>query len=116
MRDSEIFQYELGRAQAKLLAAQTMFDAVVASYWQHALAGTLRTDAKFAEATQSAIWMTETCLSIVQTCFTLGGGAAVFDSTPLQRRLRDIEVAAQHAGVHRRHYAQAGKLLLSKSS
>jgi alkylation response protein AidB-like acyl-CoA dehydrogenase len=116
MRDSEIFQYELGRVQAKLRAAQTMLDAVVASYWQHALAGTLRTEAKFAEATQSAIWMTETCLSIVQTCFTLGGGAAVFDSTPLQRRLRDIEVAAQHAGVHRRHYAQTGRLLLSKSS
>jgi alkylation response protein AidB-like acyl-CoA dehydrogenase len=116
MQDSEIFQYELGRAQAKLRAAQMVLDAHAAGNWQHALAGTLKTDVKFAETTQSAIWLTETCLSVVQTCFSLGGGAAVFDSVPLQRRLRDIDVAAQHAGVQQRHYAQAGKLLLSKAS
>jgi alkylation response protein AidB-like acyl-CoA dehydrogenase len=113
MRDSEIFQYELGRAQAKFRAAQAMLDVQVVSHWQHALAGTLNTDVKFAEATQSAIWITEACLGIVQTCFALGGGAAVFDSVPLQRRLRDIETAAQHAGVQQRHYVQSGKLLLT---
>jgi indole-3-acetate monooxygenase len=115
MQDSEIFQYELGRAQAKLRAAQMVLDTQAATNWQHALAGTLNTEAKFAEATQSATWLTETCVDVVQTCFTLGGGAAVFDSLPLQRRLRDIEVAAQHAGIQQRHYAQAGKLLLNKA-
>jgi hypothetical protein len=31
---------------------------------------------------------------------------------PLQRRLRDIHVAGQHASVQQRHYVSAGKLLL----
>jgi indole-3-acetate monooxygenase len=113
MRDSEIFQYELGRTQAKLRGAQAMVEAQIASHWQAAIAGTLSTKAKYAEATQSAIWITEICLDVVQTCYTLGGGSAVFASAPLQRRLRDLEVAAQHADVQRRHYAQAGKLLLN---
>jgi indole-3-acetate monooxygenase len=112
MRDSEIFHYEVGRAQAEFRAAQVMCDAQIASHWRLALAGTLSGDALLAEATQSMIWVTEACLRVIQNCFALAGGAAVSDSLPLQRRLRDMQTAAQHAGVHARHYAQAGKLLL----
>jgi indole-3-acetate monooxygenase len=113
MRDSEIFHYELGRAQAEFRAAQVMCDAQIAGHWRHALAGTLSGDALHAEATQSMIWVTEGCLRVIQSCFALAGGAAVFNTSPLQRRLRDMQTAAQHLGVHARHYAQAGKLLLS---
>jgi len=44
------------------------------------------------------------------TCFALAGGSAVYDSSPLQRRLRDLHTAAQHAAVQQRHYAAAGKI------
>jgi alkylation response protein AidB-like acyl-CoA dehydrogenase len=113
MRDSEIFHYELGRTQAEFRAAQAICDAQIASHWRHALAGTLRGDALRAEATQSMIWVTEACLRVIQSCFALAGGAAVSNTSPLQRRLRDMQTAAQHFGVHARYYAQAGKLLLS---
>jgi indole-3-acetate monooxygenase len=113
MRDSEILHYELGRAQAEFRTAQAMFEAQTVSHWRHAVAGTLNSDALFVEATQSMIWVTEACLRVVQSCFALAGGAAVSDSLPLQRRLRDMQTAAQHAGVHARHYARAGKLLFS---
>jgi alkylation response protein AidB-like acyl-CoA dehydrogenase len=116
MRDSEIFHYELGRAQAEFRAAQVLCDAQIASHWRHAVAGTLSGDALLAEATQSMIWVTEACLRVIQSCFALAGGAAVSNSLPLQRRLRDMQTAAQHAGVHARHYAQAGKLLLSQGN
>jgi alkylation response protein AidB-like acyl-CoA dehydrogenase len=116
MRDSEIFQYELGRVQAEFRAAQGLFETQIASYWRHALAGTLNNEALLAEGTQAAIWITEACVRVVQRCFALAGGAAVYESYPLQRRLRDIEVAAQHAAVQQRHYAKAGKLLLSPTS
>jgi indole-3-acetate monooxygenase len=114
MRDSEIFHYELGRAQAEFRAARVLCETQIASHWSHAVAGTLSGDALLAEATQSMIWVTEACLRVIQSCFALAGGAAVSNSSPLQRRLRDMQTAAQHAGVHARHYAQAGKLLLSQ--
>jgi indole-3-acetate monooxygenase len=113
LRDAEIFHYELGCAQAGFRAAQAMFEAQAASHWRHAVDGTLNSEALFVEGTQSTIWVTEACLQVVQRCFALAGSAAVFESSPLQRRLRDIETAAQHAAVQQRHYAQAGKLLLS---
>jgi alkylation response protein AidB-like acyl-CoA dehydrogenase len=46
-------------------------------------------------------------------CFELGGGAAVYENSPLQRRLRDVQVATQHAAVHQRHYAASGAQMLS---
>jgi alkylation response protein AidB-like acyl-CoA dehydrogenase len=115
MRDSEVFHYELSRAQAEFRAAQAMFEAQADGHWRHALAGALHGEALSAEATQSTIWVTEACLRVVQSCFALAGGAAVFESFPLQRRLRDMQAAAQRAEVHQRHYAQAGKLLISKN-
>jgi alkylation response protein AidB-like acyl-CoA dehydrogenase len=116
MRDSDIFHYELGRVQAEFRAAQALFEAQVASHWQHALAGTLSGEALLAEGTQATIWITQTCVGVVQRCFALAGGPAVYESYPLQRRLRDIEVAAQHAAVQQRHYATAAKFLLSPAS
>jgi indole-3-acetate monooxygenase len=114
MRCSEIFQYELGRVQAEFRAAQGLFEAQAASHWRHALAGSLSNEALLAEGIQAAIWITEACVRVVQRCFSLAGGAAVYESYPLQRRLRDIEVAAQHAAVQPRHYTKAGQHLLSR--
>src|ERR1700716_1825240 len=39
-------------------------------------------------------------------------GSALYESSPLQQRMRDLHVAAQHVGVQQRHYVNSGKLLL----
>jgi alkylation response protein AidB-like acyl-CoA dehydrogenase len=116
MRDSEIFQGELGRIEAELRAAEALHRAQAASHWRHALAGTLRDEARFLEATQAGIWISAACVRVVDACFELAGGSAAYDSSPLQRRLRDMRVGAQHAAVHRRHYLGAGKRLLASAS
>lgn len=112
LRDMEAFHVELGRIEAELKAARAMLQAQTASHWQHALAGTLQTDTRLAEATQTAVWMQSTCVGIVDACFRLGGASALYDTSPLQRRLRDIHAAGQHASAQPRHYAGSGKLLI----
>ncbi|CAB3761496.1 acyl-CoA dehydrogenase family protein [Paraburkholderia humisilvae] len=114
MRESEIFQFELGRVEAELRAARALHDAQVRTLWQRALEGTLKDDTLYAQATQTAVWVANVCVRVADACFALGGGAAIYDSSPLQRRLRDLHVAAQHAAVHPRHYVTAGKLLLNR--
>jgi alkylation response protein AidB-like acyl-CoA dehydrogenase len=66
------------------------------------------------EGIQAAVWITNACLRVAEMCFALGGGSAVYEDSMLQRRLRDLHVAAQHAMVQQRHYIDAGKLLISK--
>ncbi|MEA2925342.1 MAG: hypothetical protein QOD25_2464 [Alphaproteobacteria bacterium] len=115
MRESETFQFELGRVAAGLRAARAFHRAQVASHWRHALAGTLKDEALLAQGTQAAIWVATACVGVADACFTLAGGSAIYESSPLQRRMRDLHVAAQHAAVQQRHYVSAGKQLLSGS-
>jgi alkylation response protein AidB-like acyl-CoA dehydrogenase len=65
-----------------------------------------------AQGTQTAVWVTATCVRVVDACFAAGGGSALYESSPLQQRMRDLHVAAQHVGVQQRHYVNSGKLLL----
>jgi alkylation response protein AidB-like acyl-CoA dehydrogenase len=113
MQQSETFQGELGRAAADLRAAEAFQRAEAQRLWRRAQAGTLKDETLLVEATQAGVWIATTCVRVVEACFALAGGSAVYETSPLQRRLRDMHTAAQHAAVHQRHYVGAGKLLLS---
>jgi alkylation response protein AidB-like acyl-CoA dehydrogenase len=115
MRESEIFQGELGRVAADLRAARALLQTQAASHWRHALAGTLNDEVLLTQGTQTAIWLARTCVGVASACFALAGGSALYETSPLQRRLRDLHAAAQHAAVQQRHYVDAGKLLLHSS-
>ena len=112
MRESEIFQYELGRIAAEVRAARAFLQVQAASHWRHALAGTLKNEALLTQSTQTAIWLAATCVRAADACFALSGSSALYETSPLQRRLRDLHAAAQHGIAQQRHYASAGKLLL----
>jgi alkylation response protein AidB-like acyl-CoA dehydrogenase len=116
MRDLETVQLELGRIEADLRAVRAFADAQIESHWRHALAGTLKDDALLAEGAQAATWITAACVRIADECFRLGGSSALYETSPLQRRMRDLHAAAQHAAVHQRNYGKSGKLLLARSS
>lgn len=115
MQESEIFQSELGRIAAELNAASASLEVQAASHWRQALAGTLKDEALLTQSAQTATWIATTCVRVADACFALAGSSALYESSPLQRRLRDLHVAAQHAAVHPRHYVSAGKLLLTNS-
>src|SRR5262249_46318877 len=77
--------------------------------------GTLKDEALVTQGTQTATWLAATCVRVADACFALGGSSALYETSPLQRRLRDLHAAAQHAIAQQRNYASAGKLLLSGS-
>jgi alkylation response protein AidB-like acyl-CoA dehydrogenase len=114
MRDSELFQVGVGRAEAELRATQAFLRAQSVSHWQKAQAGTLKTEELLLEGMQAAVWIAASAVHTVEACFLLGGGAALYETSPLQRRLRDLQAAAQHAVAHQRHYAAVGKMLLQR--
>lgn len=112
MRDTEAFQRDLGAVHADIRAAKAVLTQQTQSHWQHAIDGTLGTDAKLVEGSQTAIWTVATCRNAVDKCFALAGSTALYERSPLQRRLRDIHVAAQHNLMQPRHYQKAGRLLV----
>ena len=116
MRESETFQFELGRISAGVRAAQAFHKVQAASHWDHALAGTLQDEGLLIDGTQAAVWIATTCVGVADACFALGGSSALYETSPLQRRLRDLHVAAQHAIAQQRQYASVGKLVLQRSA
>jgi indole-3-acetate monooxygenase len=116
MRDSELFQAELGRVEADLNAARAYLQVQAASHWSHALDETLEKEPFSTQTTQTAAWVGATCVRVANDCFALGGGSAVYESSPLQRRLRDLLAASQHVIAQRRQYVASGKLLLEPNS
>src|SRR5258708_9905561 len=112
MRDSETFQAELGRIEAELRAARAFLELQAASHWRHGLPGTLKDEALLTQGTQTAIWLATTWVRAADACFALAGSSALYESSPLQRRLRDLHAAAQHGAAQQRHFVKAGKLLL----
>lgn len=116
MQESEIFQFELGRISADLRAAQAFYEVQVASHWRRALSGAVNDADLLIEGARSAVWLATTCVGIADACFALAGSSAVYESSPLQRRLRDLHVGAQHAHAQQGQYVEIGKLALRRSA
>jgi alkylation response protein AidB-like acyl-CoA dehydrogenase len=112
LRDAKIFQHELGRIGAELRAARALLEVQAASHWQRAVDGVLNGTADFTESLQANAWIHTACVGVVGRCYMLGGSSVVFNTSPLQRRLRDIYVAKQHMSAQDRFYGGAGALHL----
>nr|MBA3808853.1 hydroxylase [Solirubrobacterales bacterium] len=59
---------------------------------------------------------TETAAAVVTAMYHAGGGSSIYDSSPLQRRLRDVHVATQHMMVAPPSWELSGRLLLGLAS
>jgi alkylation response protein AidB-like acyl-CoA dehydrogenase len=112
MQDSEVFRAGLGRAAAEIRAARLALEAQVKLHWEHAQAGTLRSEARLIEGHQVGIVAAEACRRAMEACYHLCGASGVYLDSPLQRRMRDMMVLAQHGVVQERHYAGVGAFLL----
>ncbi|MDB6141950.1 MAG: Acyl-CoA dehydrogenase type 2 domain, partial [Pseudomonas sp.] len=49
---------------------------------------------------------------IINSMYQLGGGSSIFEQSPLQKCLRDINVAAQHLMVSDSTYELTGRIFL----
>jgi indole-3-acetate monooxygenase len=77
LRDSPVFQHELGRIGAQLRAARALLKVQTATRWQRAVEGLLDGKADFVESLQASGWIHVACNSVVSGCYTLGGSRGV---------------------------------------
>jgi alkylation response protein AidB-like acyl-CoA dehydrogenase len=106
-----LFRNQLGRADAALRAARAALRAAGVEVSAMAAAGAEFDDPARARLRSTAIWVVETALGVVETAYRAGGGTALYSSSPLQRRLRDIQTLAQHFAVKLDTYTLAGAVL-----
>ncbi|GAA5094439.1 acyl-CoA dehydrogenase family protein [Nocardia iowensis] len=103
LAQSPVFQDRLGEAQMKLVAAQ----ALLADQARVAVEPSPEpVDRLTLRATGATV--TRLAASVVDTAYELAGGSSVFDSSPVQRRFRDIHSVTQHAVTGREFFRTLG--------
>jgi indole-3-acetate monooxygenase len=105
-------QAAVARAEASLRAAQALYYDAIAAAWEAAqgeepVAVDLRNGLRLA-ATQAV----RTSADVVRSMYDLGGGTAIYDSSPLQRRFRDAHTATAHFQVNETSREVPGRILL----
>jgi alkylation response protein AidB-like acyl-CoA dehydrogenase len=112
--ETERFKEGLARLDAELMAARALLDVQTTRVWQNPDRSRAKDLAGVGEQLQAAVWITSACVRVAEGCFELAGSRAVYESSPLQRRVRDLHVAAQHVAVSPRHYVTAGAAVLAR--
>jgi alkylation response protein AidB-like acyl-CoA dehydrogenase len=105
-------QIEVALAEARLRSARAFFYEAIETAWALAVQGAslpleARRDLRL--ATTHAL---QASLQVVDAMYTLAGGSAVYENSPLQRHLRDVHVASQHIMVSSGTLETIGQLFL----
>jgi indole-3-acetate monooxygenase len=114
LAETPVFQHNLARAETSLRAARAALRSEAQSFWDGVSAGRVPNVAERVRTSATASWIAATSAAVVDTCYTAGGGTALYDSSPLQRHLRDIHTLTQHISVADGWLTRAGAVLLGK--
>jgi alkylation response protein AidB-like acyl-CoA dehydrogenase len=112
LRERETVQHAIGLADVTIRAAHALMHATVTQLWEAVARGQPPSPPAAGGVMQVAAYVTRTCVDSVTALYHAAGGSAVWESHPLQRRFRDIHVAAAHFLVNDDKITQAGKGLL----
>ncbi|MEQ8345163.1 MAG: acyl-CoA dehydrogenase family protein [Sneathiellaceae bacterium] len=107
-------QAEVAACEAAWRAALAFVDSAVAEACDGAVSGAGLTLSHRAALRLAASHATGVAADVTGRMYRLAGGSAVFSSHPLQRRLRDVNMATQHAMVAQPVLEVAGRVLLEQ--
>ncbi|MGQ0616613.1 MAG: acyl-CoA dehydrogenase family protein [Acidimicrobiia bacterium] len=91
-----LFQYQLAEADVRLRAARSLLYAQAAEAWAVAFAGDEFSGAFRARLHAAALLAATTAAAVVEAAYRAGGGSSLYATSPLQRRLRDVNALSQH--------------------
>ncbi|MDP6953596.1 MAG: acyl-CoA dehydrogenase family protein [Alphaproteobacteria bacterium] len=114
LSENNVVQSEVGQSQARLGSARAFVLAEVTDIWQDVLAtGRLTVDQRMRLrlATTYAIHQAKHVGDMV---YELAGATAIFKSSPLEHRFRDLRTVTQQVQGQRRHFETVGAYLLGQ--
>jgi alkylation response protein AidB-like acyl-CoA dehydrogenase len=105
-------QAAVGEAEAALRAARGLFYAAIDDAWVAAREpGAIATDLRLG-LRLAATHAVRTSAGVALAMYDLGGGSAIYETSPLQRRFRDAHTATAHFQVNPATWELTGRLLL----
>lgn len=111
LAESPVFQDRLGELDATLRASRALLYSVIDEAWERAGSGEAFPLLDRARLRSAGPQVVSLAVNVVDGAYRLGGGSSLYDSSPLQRHLRDVHAITQHAAVGRDFFPLVGALL-----
>jgi indole-3-acetate monooxygenase len=112
LRQNNVIQAQVSQAHAKLKAARAYLRGVVGEMWEEAQqTGRIGVD-KHPELRLAATWAIHQARDVVATVYHAAGATAIFESNPLERRMRDIHAGTQQGQGRPIHFETVGQMLM----
>lgn len=108
LADTERVQLEVGKMAGHLAAARALVQTSIQEAWDAAEPSLQHRAALRLAATHAAA----AAVDVVDDAYRLGGSAAFFSASPLQRHLRDVRTLMHHIMVNESSYRPIGRLRL----
>ena len=103
-------QAELSRAEAILRSARAFLHDELAGAWEQAQIGDRIDVAARQRIRLACVHAARSAATATDIVYTLGGGTSVYETSPLQRCLRDVHVTTQHLMVSPRLDEMLGRM------
>ncbi|MFG2007847.1 acyl-CoA dehydrogenase family protein [Micromonospora sp. NPDC048868] len=114
LAESPAFRLQLGRADLDVRAARALLRDLADELWAACATDPAAIPALHPRISAALPWVTERAAAAVDTCYRAAGGGAARDSSPLQRRFRDLHTFSQHAAAAEGWLANNGARVLGR--
>ena len=105
-------QAAVGEAEAALRAARALYYEAIDEAWTAAQQGAPVGESPRLGLRLAATHAVRTSAEVARSMYDLGGGTAIYEDSPLQRRFRDAHTATAHFQVNPAIWELTGRLLL----
>ncbi|HEY8173838.1 MAG TPA: acyl-CoA dehydrogenase family protein [Dehalococcoidia bacterium] len=112
LRERQFTQIEIARAEAILRSARAWMYEVMDEIWDKVVRDAEVTPRDRALVRMSCAHAALESLRAVDIAYTLGGGSSIYESSALQRCMRDVHAATQHVMLAPPNYEPAGRAML----
>ncbi|HVC55370.1 MAG TPA: acyl-CoA dehydrogenase family protein [Stellaceae bacterium] len=112
LRENNVIQAQVSQCEARLQSARAYLRGVIAAMWDEAQR-TGRIGAEHhPQLRLASTWAIHQARDVVATVYHAAGATAIFESNPLERRMRDIHAGTQQGQGRPIHFETVGQMLL----
>lgn len=112
LRENNVVQSQVSQCEAKLKSARAYLRGVIAEMWEDAQRTGKISAEHHPQLRLASTWAIHQARDVVATVYHAAGASAIFESNPLERRMRDIHAGTQQGQGRPIHFETVGQMLM----
>jgi len=112
LRENNVIQSQVSQCEAKLKSARAYLRGVIAEMWDDAQRTGMINVEHHPQLRLASTWAIHQARDVVATVYHAAGASAIFESNPLERRMRDIHAGTQQGQGRPIHFETVGQMLM----